>query len=467
MPDTSSPKLTYGQRHPIQKQAFDDAIQLSWQQIGVPALGALGSLIVTLLNEYNAGRLHDLAGVKSFVYSLAYALLIGVVLYVIVAIVRAPFIVIGRQHRQLLELEGQVSDLAVRPLSPVPSYRRLPEPPAETAPRKVTKTVEIDPNIQSLDPEVLIANEQADGIIVEGEIVEYYVWPEDSKNIGVLALPFQNRIPENKPIGVVDYVVARVVIRSFDSDMTQELNRVAWLSEESHRVYFGQGDTRKLIILAFEGRADDPHISAIRRDSPGTRRGFQSQRLRLTRPDELLSFTVSLLHEGTSALIRKTEYILELSLKPEFTIQFTRAYFWKRQHLSELHHQGHELVMQFYEVQTEFHEKGKVSETPFDPALMAERNEKEKALADQVKVWEQNTAAFVGRIFGPDEKKIFLELIPSVELGLKRERKRWPALIRPRLSTQSDEYVSPNWDLSDSISVRQTKLNSLAETVKL
>jgi len=454
-----SEALTFWQRHPILVQIGRDFGQLTWQQIGLPAGTALSATIIQLLNDYLADRLDWRATGETLFYSLA----LGAMLYLIVAIVRAPFVVIGAQYKRLLELDRRISHLTgqlqvVRPLPELISGLN------EAAPRKVTKTVEIDPNIQPLETELFIAHEQEDGIIVEGEIIERYRWAQDSKNLGVLALPFQNRIPENKPIGTADYVVARMVIRSFDSDVVQELNRIAWLSEDSHRVYFEQGDTRKLIILAFEGDADDPQISAIRRDSPGTKRGFQSQRLRLPRPEELLSFTVSLLHEGTSALIRKTEYILELSLKPEFAFTFSRAYFWKREHISTFRHQAHEFVMRFYDVQTEIHEKGKALDNPFDSALLAERNEKEKVIAEELKVWEQDAAAFIGRIFGADEKKKFLELTPSIEAGLGRERKRWFALVRP--PTKKDEYVSPNWDLSDSIEARTIKLEGLAETIK-
>lgn len=224
-----------------------------------------------------ANRLDWKATGKTLFYSLA----LGAVLYLIVATIRAPFVGIGHQHRQLLELDKRIVALTTQPQAGRILAESKQEALGEPVSRKVTKTVEIDPNIQPLEPEILIAHEQSDAIIVEGGIAGVMILSGEKGNFGVLALPFHNRIPEGKQIGMAHYVVARIVIRSCDRDTVQELNRVAWLSEESHRVFLGQGDTRKLIILVFEGRDDDPRVSAVRRDSGGTRKGSETQRLRL------------------------------------------------------------------------------------------------------------------------------------------------------------------------------------------
>lgn len=111
-PQLTSRDLSYSERHPIQKQAWDDGVKFSWQQIAVPGLGAIANLIVTLVNEQQAGRLHDITGVKTFVYSLLWSLVVGVVLYAVVAIIRAPFVVIGRQSRELIDLRHQIATAA-------------------------------------------------------------------------------------------------------------------------------------------------------------------------------------------------------------------------------------------------------------------------------------------------------------------------------------------------------------------
>jgi hypothetical protein len=113
MPDP--PPVSFWDRRPILKQAIDDSRKLTWQQVGVPALAAMGNLITTLYNDYYANRLDVPGSVKTVLYSL----LIGLFLYAIVAIVRAPFIVIGRQHQQLASLQQRL--IGIQSLSHQPS----------------------------------------------------------------------------------------------------------------------------------------------------------------------------------------------------------------------------------------------------------------------------------------------------------------------------------------------------------
>ncbi|HXQ37405.1 MAG TPA: hypothetical protein VN843_25570 [Anaerolineales bacterium] len=127
MSESSSRPLTFSERHPILRQAVDDAIHLSWQQMGVPLLGASAGPIITLVNEYNAGRLHGWPDAKTLVYFLVWSLVVGVTLYAIVAVVRAPFVVIGRQQRELADLKERLGLLEAMPLPgalpPLPSVR--------------------------------------------------------------------------------------------------------------------------------------------------------------------------------------------------------------------------------------------------------------------------------------------------------------------------------------------------------
>jgi hypothetical protein len=110
MPDPSSPdslaksNLTSADGHPVFTQAKADARNLTWQQIGVPSLGAMGSLIYTWINDYKLGHLDLRGGLRSLFFSL----LIGIGLYIIVAFVRAPFIILARNHQRLLQLSSRL-----------------------------------------------------------------------------------------------------------------------------------------------------------------------------------------------------------------------------------------------------------------------------------------------------------------------------------------------------------------------
>jgi hypothetical protein len=76
MPEPTSPealaKTTYSfaERHPILRQAIEDARNLTWQQIGVPSLAAVGNLIFTWINDYLLGRLDLQTGLRSLFFSL-------------------------------------------------------------------------------------------------------------------------------------------------------------------------------------------------------------------------------------------------------------------------------------------------------------------------------------------------------------------------------------------------------------
>ena len=85
----------------------------------------------------------------------------------------------------------------------------------------------VAPNIQPLEPQTLNAYRQEDGVLIEGKIIERFnPWPSDSKNLGVLVLPFENRVPEGKQIGIANRVIGRIVLRSYDTRELKELSRV-------------------------------------------------------------------------------------------------------------------------------------------------------------------------------------------------------------------------------------------------
>lgn len=115
--------IPFGERHPILKQAVIDAGQLTWQQIGVPALTTLSAFAIQVWNDYMAQRLNLGENLKTVLYSVS----LGVVLYVLVALVRAPFVVIGRHQRHLADLSQRLATLPgtsfqIQPQSPTNSF---------------------------------------------------------------------------------------------------------------------------------------------------------------------------------------------------------------------------------------------------------------------------------------------------------------------------------------------------------
>src|SRR5205823_2038638 len=98
-------------------------------------------------------------------------------------------------------------------------------------------------------------HKQDDGVITAGKIAERLdsFWDDESRNLVVLVIPFKNRVPEGRQIGIAKHVTARILYQAHNADhWIHEMDRAAWLSEELNQVYFGTGDTRKLIIAALE-----------------------------------------------------------------------------------------------------------------------------------------------------------------------------------------------------------------------
>lgn len=354
MPESLAPFM---ERHPIFKQAIADAGQLTWQQVGVPGLTAVSSLVIQLWNDYAAHRLELATSVKTVLFSL----LLGMALYVLVAIIRAPFVVIGRQHRQLLSLNQRLTEIDFSP-KPSPSLSPLPDP-GKLLPSSVvaTKVVEIEPNIIALESEIYIAHNDEDGVIVEGEIRHRSVgggfwWADD--NLLALTVPYRNRLYEEGEVGEVGDVSAQITYYSFDTKKwPYEINRVAWLSEEESYVSFGLNDTHRLVIVTAEGDKES-HLYAVTRDFFGARKGRETRRMELL--GDLFRVRISLLSESRNKVIKKSDYMLETRREPEFDIELTTTIAWQCSRLSTFMSEGIVLV--------ERHDGGESEERLIGPA---------------------------------------------------------------------------------------------------
>jgi hypothetical protein len=219
--------LSYFQRHPILKQILDDARQLTWQQIGLPALAAMGNLIISLYRDYQANRLDVSASVKPFLYSL----LIGMVLYVLVAIVRAPFIVMGRHHQQIANLNQRVVEVENRPL-PIPALLALPATPNLKLRRVSVVSVKTEIKDQIFGSPDRTLNEY-DG--------------QEQRDGYAAVLEFVND-PTAGSVAEIARAKAILTYRETGGDHSLDVGSGVWLGLSSEYVPFEVGHSERLIV---------------------------------------------------------------------------------------------------------------------------------------------------------------------------------------------------------------------------
>ncbi|MDQ1639950.1 MAG: hypothetical protein QOF62_3289 [Pyrinomonadaceae bacterium] len=241
--------LAFTERHPILSQAWDDAIHLSWQQMGVPVLGVLSSLLVTLAREYKAGHLHGWPDAQTFVYQLLWSALIGIALYAVVAVIRAPFIVLGRQNRRLIELGQNISDLESRPVVVPPSL--LTDGSALHQP-------------DSAEPNIVM---RLDGGMLSAWGVQEIIYEGDySTSYKVIVIRCKNERDSSPPrkVGGVGNVSAEISFTGYGEKHVHIPGDLgAWLREYGERVNFPVGVTHRLVVAKLE----DEKLCAVQRRS--------------------------------------------------------------------------------------------------------------------------------------------------------------------------------------------------------
>jgi hypothetical protein len=240
MPDPTSPEalakptLQFAERHPVFMQAVDDARNLTWQQIGVPSLAAMGNLLFTWINDYLLGRLDWQSGLRSLFFSLV----IGIILYIIVAAVRAPFIVLARNHQRLSLLDNKLALAEERLLT--------------------TSTSEVMPkNKPEIEPVLCY--------VTEMELTERMTLLE-GKGCQVALADFHM-----KPIEDSEYWVevrSQITFHLIDVDLEAKLRirDAVWLHSDKIRLDFHRGETRSLVlallsptgVLAYEHHLQEP-----------------------------------------------------------------------------------------------------------------------------------------------------------------------------------------------------------------
>src|SRR5438270_6945044 len=153
--------LSFAERQPILYQIWVDTLKLSKEQVAIPLVMS----VANFLNDYSAGRV---TSAPSAVKSIFVSCLIGVILYLLINIIRAPFIVIGKQHRQITHLTQRLADdevtlneVEARPPVVIEkvaeSVAALPEPKHE-------------PNLVYVKSEIVEAYKDINENIIEGHL---------------------------------------------------------------------------------------------------------------------------------------------------------------------------------------------------------------------------------------------------------------------------------------------------------
>jgi hypothetical protein len=273
----------------------------------------------------------------------------------------------------------------------------------------VIKVVEVEANIRALTPEMIDANRHDDEVIVSGQVVERlnHFWNDESKNLGALVVPFQNRIPDSgREIGTVDDISGRLLVRSYSTNQSQELNRVAWLDEEESRVYFGRNDTYRLIIITLEGTEKEPRIYSIHKQSTGTRRGGDRMGRSELKGSGVFGITVSLVDESKSKVLKKSEFVLEIKREPEFDISFADKITWQRERLNNFYEQGTAYAERLvYQKEGEAALRPAINKWMMDCKAFARQhiNENEARLLGQSLSELEERSPFAKRLIGADK----------------------------------------------------------------
>lgn len=90
--------------HPIRQEILSETKALSTTQVVLPSGMAIATFIVNCLRG-------DVVSVWSGIFWAFVSLVVGLVLYYLIAVIRSPFVVIGKQHNEIAALLDRVSQL--------------------------------------------------------------------------------------------------------------------------------------------------------------------------------------------------------------------------------------------------------------------------------------------------------------------------------------------------------------------
>lgn len=299
--------------------------------------------------------------------------------------------------------------------------------------------VKLEPNLIQLGgDDTFAAYDDENGVIVVGE-------RDTSNTFEVKAVSYGNQ-SDRKPVIVkgkrqpirkvapLHNVYARLTYKFFDGRYPLIIHRGAWLSEQKSIVDFPSNcSPRRLILATVEGEKENPIIYVTRRDFDSSYKGAITKREQLN--GDLFNVIVELYTELESEVIKKFEYIIEITREPEFEVKHVNASLWKSLRLSEFYSEGLQLSIRIYQ------------------------EKKEEEIVEEIKDWEVKVANFIGQHLSEHQKTSFLNSYPSIEAGLNHQR-RMPLLLprSPAKEPQEKKLTLPYYTLNDSIEARTDKL---------
>lgn len=249
--------LTFAEQHPVAIQIWRDTLKVSREQVIIPGVMTAASFIIDLLQG-------QVTSVGSAALSLLYAVLVGLILYVLINVIRAPFIVIGQHHRKIVELSERLREIepsthiADISASSAPAQRATGSSPAELSQGEL-KESEAKPHIVSQNTEMLGAHINRHGEIIEGPSVE-----STDRMAVVIAALFHNQPTRSRMVGGIGSVSAQLIYKLPDARYIQ-INRGVWLAESSPQVAFGPNDHHR-VVLTIIYEAEQPLFIAVQRE---------------------------------------------------------------------------------------------------------------------------------------------------------------------------------------------------------
>jgi hypothetical protein len=213
-------ELNNFERHPIARRIWDDTIKVSKEQIIIPGVMTIASFISSIVQ----GQVTSFA---SAVIWLFVSVLIGLALYILINVIRAPFVVLGRHHRDIWELRQRLIEIEARPPLSVPTVAAPPEPPRAT------------PNIVVLAARVTTLIRQMDSTLNEGA---------QGNTIGQAAIvEFRNAGRAKQAVAAVHGVKAHLEYTG-GQGQTARVDNGIWLREYDDETSFSVGETKALVI---------------------------------------------------------------------------------------------------------------------------------------------------------------------------------------------------------------------------
>ena len=342
----------------------------------------------------------------------------------------------------------------------------------------------LEPHFVDIGNEYVPAYNDENGVIVRGS-------SSAGDSFHVLARSFGNQHPRQrvKSLKQVSFMLNFICFDRATRSKCKSVNihRGAWLSEAETEIDFpAHCPPRRAIIVTTEG--SENHVYAVRRDSDSSYKGIQPLREELT--GSVYTVFATLLLESRNS--KSYQYILEIIREPGFGLFLNDAVHWKSGHLDKFVDEGFAFCKRLHEIWKDAHDQvpfppvdpnrpifynyalsGSDRPEPFDytaanTRIRAIEQEQEEKLIEEIKNWEARAADWVDLFIGAEQRKKFLECVPSIEDGFNRGQKPFGYRIQlfRREGEPSPPPKLPYWTLNDTVSSRRDKLIEIIKQLR-